>query len=101
MSALEDFEDFIRVKVEKEKWTHEQISAFLKGKHHRQRGFSVRSIERFCSYRSIHKTPQIDDQKLDEAVSRAADMVSNVLEVHNYNGDKIINETLRACTHIL
>ena len=41
MSALEDFEDFIRVKVEKEKWTHKQISAFLKGKHPRQRGFSV------------------------------------------------------------
>ena len=29
MSALEDFEGFIRDKVVKERWTHKQISAFL------------------------------------------------------------------------
>ena len=29
MSALEDFEGFIRDKVVKERWKHKQISAFL------------------------------------------------------------------------
>ncbi len=79
MSALEGLEDFVRDKVEKERWTHKQISAFLEGIHPGQRGFSVRSVERFCSYKGIHKTPRLDDQTLDEAVSRATDMVSNVM----------------------
>ena len=29
MSALKDFEDFIRDKIAKERWTHKQISVFL------------------------------------------------------------------------
>ncbi len=57
MSVLEGLEDFVRDKVEKERWTHKQISAFLEGIHPGQRGFSVRSVERFCSYKGIHKTP--------------------------------------------
>ena len=79
MSSLRDFEDFIRDKVEKDKWTHKQVSAFLQGNHPGQRGFSVRSVERFCSCKGIHKSPRIDDVKLDEAVSRATDMVSNAV----------------------
>ena len=47
---------------------HKQISVFLEADHPGQRGFSVRSVERFCSNRGIHKTPRINDQKLDEAV---------------------------------
>ena len=75
MSALEDFEGFIRDKIVKERWTHKQISAFLE-ENHPQRGFSVRSIERFCSYKGTHKTSRIHDHQLDEAVSSATDMVS-------------------------
>jgi len=41
MSALEDFEGFIRDKIVKERWTHKQISAFLEENHPGQRGFSV------------------------------------------------------------
>ena len=78
MSSLEDFEDFIRDKVEKQRWTHKQTSAFFEANHPGQRGFSVRSVERFCSLKGIHKTPRISDQKLDEAVSKATEMVSNV-----------------------
>ena len=75
MSALKDFEEFIRDKIEKERWTHKQISAFLEETHPGQRGFSVRSVERFYSYKGIHKPSRIDDDKLDEAVSNAIDMV--------------------------
>ena len=78
MSSLGAFEQFIRDRVEKQRWTHKQISAFLEADHPGQRGFSVRSVERFCSNRGIHKTPRINDQKLDEAVSKATEMVSDV-----------------------
>ena len=78
MSALEDFEDFIRDKIKKGRWTHKQIGAFLEENHPGQRGFSVRSVERFCSSKGIHKTSRIDDNKLDEAISNATDMVNTV-----------------------
>ena len=78
MSSLEEFEDFVREKVEKERWTHKQISGFLQGKHPGKRGFSVRSVERFCSNKDIHKTLRIDDKTLDDVLSTATDMVSIV-----------------------
>ena len=59
MSALKDFEEFIRDKIEKERWTHKQISAFLEETHPGQRGFSVRSVERFYSYKGIHKPHEL------------------------------------------
>ena len=40
----------------------------------------MRSVERFCSYKGIQKTSQIDDDKLDEAVSNATDMVYTVCQ---------------------
>ena len=73
--ALDGFEDFIREKVEKCRWSYKQISAFLQEYNPGLRGFSERSVQRFCSCNNIHKTPRIDDQTLDEAVSRATDMV--------------------------
>ena len=60
--------------------THKQISAFLEENHPGQRGFSVRSMERFGSYKGIQKTSRIDDDKLDEAVSNATDMVYTVCQ---------------------
>ena len=77
MSSLEDFEGFIRDKIEKERWIHKQISVLLLGNYPGQRGFSVHSVQRFCTIKGIHKTPRIDDHSLDDAVSRATDMVSN------------------------
>lgn len=70
MSALEDFED-IRDKIEKERWTNKQVSGFLIEWCPGRRGFSVRSVERFCGNKGIHKTSRIDDQNLDLAVSKA------------------------------
>ena len=81
MSALKDFKDFIRDKIKKERWTHKQISAFLEENHPGQRGFSVRSMETFCSYKGIHNMSQINDNKLDEAISNATDMVKTVSSV--------------------
>jgi len=41
-----------------------------------KKGFSICSIEKFCAEKEIRKTTDIDDQHLDEAVSRAVSQVS-------------------------
>ncbi len=81
MSALEAFEGLIRDKLVNERWTHKQISTFLMERCPGQRGFSVRSIERFCGHKDIHKTSRIDDRSLDVAVSTATAMVRSILRV--------------------
>ena len=75
-SALDAYEAFIREKVEIEMWTHTQVSEALKKEMHaHSRGFSERSVLRFCQRHGIHKTSRIEDSKLDEAVTRATGMV--------------------------
>ena len=93
MSALEGFEDLIRDKIENERWTHKQISTFLMESCPGQRGFSVRSIERFCGNKGIHKTSRIDDRSLDVAVSTATAMVRSILRDDRlpFNNNIIIN----------
>ena len=71
MAALEQFEDFVREKIVVERCTHKQISDELQQSFPGKKGFSVRSVERFCSNKGISKTCDIDDQDLDEVVSSA------------------------------
>ena len=71
MAALEQFEDFVREKIVVERCTHKQISDELQQSFPGEKGFSVRSMERFCSDRGISKTCDIDDKDLDEVVSSA------------------------------
>ena len=44
-----------------------------------KRGFSVRSIKRFCGNKGIDKTSHIDDQSLDIAALTATAMVRSIL----------------------
>ena len=76
MATLEGLEDFIREKVEKERWTHTQLSIHLQQAYPGQRGFSVRSLERFCGAAGIHKTARLSEHELDKAV---ADAIAKVL----------------------
>ena len=71
MAALEQYEDYIREKVIREKWTHKMLSDELQQSFSGERGFSVRSIERFCSEKEIRKTCDMDDQQLDEVITDA------------------------------
>ena len=71
MAALEQFEDFVREKIVKERCTHKQISDELQQSFPAEKGFSVRSVERFCSNKGISKMCNIDNQDLDEVVSSA------------------------------
>ena len=76
MAALEEYEDFVREKVAIEKYTHKQLSYELQRAFPDEKGFSVRSVKRFCSEKGIRKTCDIDDQELDEVISSAVLQVS-------------------------
>ena len=76
MASLEELEDLIREKVETERWTHRRLSAYLQHMYRGQRGFSVRSLERFCSAKGIHKTSRLSAQEVDTAVSDSIAKVS-------------------------
>ena len=79
--TLQDMEDFIRDKIMMENWTHSRISLYLKRLYPGCRGFSVRSIERFCSDKGIHRTSRLDASNLQEVVSEAIRKVSALVLV--------------------
>ena len=80
MAALEGLEDLIMEKVEQDRWSHAQLSDFLKHSYPGVQGFSIRSIQRFCQEKNIHKTSRVTDQELDEVVSDAVARVCSLLQ---------------------
>ena len=78
--TLDSLESFIRDKILKDKYTHKQVRDFLLKKFPGARGFSIRSIERFCSARGIHRTARLCDSALDEAVSTAVKKVRKAVQ---------------------
>ena len=79
MAGLEHLESLIREKVEKERWTHDRLSDFLQRAYPGVRGLSVRSLQRFCSEKGIHKTARISEQELDRVVADAVAKVNHAL----------------------
>ena len=77
MAALEEHEDYIRRRVVEEYATHRQISEELRGLYPGRRGFSIRSIERFCNDKDIHKTSRLSEAAVEEAVVEAVAKVCN------------------------
>jgi len=71
MASLQELEDLVREKVEIEQWTHAKLSSYLQQLYPGSRGFSVRSLERFCSTKGIHKISRLCEQEVDTAVSDA------------------------------
>ena len=71
MAKLEPFEDFIREKIEREQWTHRCLYEYFCRQCPGGRGFSIRSIERFCHTQNIHRTARLSDLALDNCVSEA------------------------------
>ena len=72
---MEELEGFIRDKIEKEHWTHEKLSRHLQQTYPGERGFSIRSIQRFCAMKDIHKTDRLTTGELDDIVAEASSMV--------------------------
>ena len=73
--TLSDLADCIREKIQKYRWTHKELSEYLRVRYPGVRGFSVRSIERFCSTYDLHKTTRIPDTTLDTVVTSAVNKV--------------------------
>ena len=76
MSTLEEFEDFISVKIERKAGYKNRLIVFLK----------ERILERDNICREIlqpltHKSSKINEHTLDDSLSRATDMVSNVVHM--------------------
>ena len=71
VTNLSDIEVSIRLKVEKERWTHLRIKEYVLSNFPNIKGASLRSIERFCSIHDIHKTSRPDDVQLQMAVREA------------------------------
>jgi len=82
-SSLSGLEDLIREKIEVERWTHEKLSHYLNQTYPQQKGFSIRSIQRFCSDNGIHKTSRLSKDNLDAAVEVAIKRVMALLTLHN------------------
>ena len=76
MAALEELADYVREKVEKDHMTYGRLSAHLMELYPGVRGFSVRSLQRFCSQHNICKTARLDTQQLDQVVSSAIEKVN-------------------------
>ena len=71
MAKMEQFEQFIREKIVDERWSHGQLKEYFTGQFPGEKGFSIRSIERFCRSKHIHKTSRAGTEIVDEAVSEA------------------------------
>ena len=78
-SSLDGLEDIVCEKV-RCGWSHKRISRFLQENNPGVRGFSERSVGRFCHSNNIHRTARVDDESLDDAVTRATCMVIVIIQ---------------------
>ena len=74
--ALDEFETYIRRRIEDDRASHREVSNELQtlsssGPIQSQRGFSVRSIQRFCHEKGIHKTSRLSAAAVEHVVSKA------------------------------
>ncbi len=88
--ALDRFEAFIRRKVEEDHASHAQISEELIATYPGEKGFSERSVRRFCQDKNIHKTSRMSQPEVNRAVAQA---VLKVSTVGMYNGCMHIQRT--------
>uniref|UniRef100_A0A1X7VSJ3 Reverse transcriptase Ty1/copia-type domain-containing protein n=1 Tax=Amphimedon queenslandica TaxID=400682 RepID=A0A1X7VSJ3_AMPQE len=61
--------------VDERKWTFSRVSEHLKQEYPGTRGLSLRSLERFCQLKDIHRTSRFNDITLDHVVSGAINML--------------------------
>ena len=73
--SLSSLYDIIREKIEVYRWTHKQLSDFLQQLYPGSTGYSVRSVERFCSEAGMHRTSRLDQYHVDTHVREAIQKV--------------------------
>ena len=69
--SLEGLENFFWQWVEVNQVSQRQLSEELKTYFPESKGFSLRSIERFCAEKNIHKTSRLSNNEVEQAVSEA------------------------------
>ena len=70
---------FITKKLTEDNLTYEELSIVLKQMFPNYKGFSVRSLQRYCSGENIHKTSQLNDSNLNDVVLTSVMQVSIVI----------------------
>lgn len=75
MANLDELEATVREKVENEGWTYGKLSKHLQELYPGVRGFSVRSLERFCAAKNIHRTSRLKAKEVDSVVAGAVSKV--------------------------
>ncbi|XP_020899410.1 uncharacterized protein LOC110238104 [Exaiptasia diaphana] len=68
-------ENYIRTLVVERRWTHKEISNFLKENYPGKDGLSEMSVRRYCKVNNIHKSSRLPDNQLDVVVSNAVSQV--------------------------
>ena len=104
MSTIDelDLKTFITKKIVEESLTHEQLSTLLQEMFPNARGFSIRSLQRYCSKEEIHKTSRLNNADLNEAVLTSVmevNIFSFVMHNNNYAdmfGTDYVNAALRS-----
>lgn len=77
--ALDQLEDFVRSRIETHCYSYQAVSEELNRFFPAQRGFSSRSVRRFCVKAGITKISRLNDIELDDLVRR------NIYKVtHNF-----------------
>ena len=83
--SLDSLEVFVRQKIVNDRWTYKTLSEYLIAANPQAvRGFSVRSIERFCSEHNIHRTSRLSKHEVAESVRQAVREV-RVIIIHYIN----------------
>ena len=77
MAALEELEDMKAVIEEKlsQGLTYVDISRQIQEQYPNVKGFSIRSIERFCASHGLHKTSRLSQHELQKVVTTAVHQV--------------------------
>lgn len=73
---MENYERFIRERIQ-DGWTHKQISDSLKQMNLGERGFSRRSVRRFCLNLGIHYRSRLSSHEVDTMVALAVQSVGH------------------------
>ena len=75
--TLTSLHKVVKEKIEVCRWTHKQLSEYLQQLYPGSRGYSVRSLERYCSEADIHRTSRLSEYHVDIHVSQAMQRVSS------------------------
>ena len=76
MDSIPDIVNMVSQWVLAERRTHSYISEQLKRMFPSRKGFSVRSVQRFCSLHNIHSTSRLSEADVDKFVKEAVEKVT-------------------------